>query len=55
MKQEKNITRLEAIKKMGKYSSLTALATYSILTPLAAQEQSGGGFRPGKTDSIWKD
>lgn len=34
------ITRKEAIKKMGKYAALTALGTFMILTPKAAQAQS---------------
>ncbi|WP_298949216.1 hypothetical protein [uncultured Polaribacter sp.] len=51
--QDKNqeITRKDAIKKMGnyvKYSALTALGTYLILSPQKAQAQSpeapGTGF-----------
>jgi hypothetical protein len=47
----KNITRKEAVKKIGKYSkyaALTSLATYMILNPLKAQAQSiedaGSGY-----------
>lgn len=48
-----NITRKEAIKKIGeygKYSALTALGTYLLLNPKTAQARSpaspgdGGGF-----------
>ena len=42
------ITRVEAIKKIGRYASLTALGTFMILSPQKAQSQSptnpGGGF-----------
>ena len=54
MKKDKNsqdITRKEAIKKIGnygKYAALTALGTYLILNPKQAQAQSpeapGAGF-----------
>ncbi|MGB1041950.1 MAG: hypothetical protein ACPGU6_01020 [Tenacibaculum sp.] len=49
----KEITRKEALKKIGgysKYAALTALGTYLILNPQKAQAQStlpdepGGGF-----------
>lgn len=48
----KDITRKEALKKIGnysKYAALTALGTYMILNPKKAQAQSapdnpGGGF-----------
>ena len=50
-KNSKNITRKEAIKKIGnygKYAALTALGTYMILNPKKAQAQSpedpGDGF-----------
>ncbi len=50
-KQEQDITRKEAIKKIGnygKYAALTALGTYMILNPKKAQAQSpsepGTGF-----------
>ena len=44
-----NITRKEAVKKMGKYAALTALGTFMILNPQKAQAQSAppeadGGF-----------
>jgi hypothetical protein len=35
-----NITRKEAVKKMGKYAALTALGTFMILHPQKAQAQS---------------
>ena len=45
MKNQKNthkedITRNEAIKKMGKYAALTALGTFIILNPKKAQANS---------------
>ncbi len=51
-KNQENITRKEAIKKIGnygKYTALTALGTYMILNPKTAQASSapavtGGGF-----------
>lgn len=49
--QDNNITRKEAINKIGnygKYATLTALGTYMILNPKKAQAQSpetpGTGF-----------
>ena len=49
--QQEEITRKEAIKKIGnygKYAALTALGTYMILNPKKAQAQSpedpGTGF-----------
>ncbi|MDY0780102.1 hypothetical protein [Tenacibaculum sp. IB213877] len=49
--KEQNISRKEAIKKIGdygKYAALTALGTYMILNPKKAQAQSpekpGDGF-----------
>ncbi len=42
-KQKEEITRKEAIKKIGnygKYTALTALGTYLILNPKKAQAQS---------------
>lgn len=54
MKNKKNISRADALKKMGKYSALTAVSTFTILSPLQASTGSGGGQgRPGQ--SIWKD
>jgi hypothetical protein len=50
---KKNITRKEAIKKIGnysKYAALTSLATYMILNPLKAQASSADD--PG---SNWPD
>ena len=50
-KKDNNISRKEAIKKIGnygKYAALTALGTYMILNPQKAQAQSpeapGTGF-----------
>ena len=43
-----DISRKDAVKKMGKYAALTALGTFMILNPQKAQAQSGpsnpGGF-----------
>tara|TARA_R110002153_G_scaffold122624_2_gene268527 strand:- start:387 stop:620 length:234 start_codon:yes stop_codon:yes gene_type:complete len=36
-----NITRAEALKKMGKYAAFTALGTMIILNPKTAQAMSG--------------
>lgn len=38
--QNKDITRKEALSKMGKYAALTALGTYMILQPKKAQATS---------------
>ncbi len=38
--QENNITRNEAIKRMGKYAALTAVGTFLILNPQKAQASS---------------
>jgi|TARA_B110000208_G_scaffold159282_1_gene193856 hypothetical protein len=35
-----SINRKEAIKKMGKYATLTALGSFLILTPLSSQATS---------------
>lgn len=48
--EDKNITRKEAIEKIGsysKYAALTALGTYLILNPKKAQAQSGNPSNPG--------
>ncbi len=37
---DNQITRNEAIKKMGKYAALTAVGTFLILNPQKAQAQS---------------
>tara|TARA_R110000796_G_scaffold915_4_gene3526 strand:- start:2725 stop:2895 length:171 start_codon:yes stop_codon:yes gene_type:complete len=42
-----DITRKEAIKKMGKYASLTALGTFMILSPHKAQATSPSGHGNG--------
>ena len=36
----KDISRKEAIKKMGKYAALTAMGTFMILSPKKAQAES---------------
>ena len=43
-----DISRKEAIKKMGKYAALTAMGTFMILSPKKAQAQSP--TRPGGFD-----
>ena len=55
MKNQKNthkeeITRNEAIKKMGKYAALTALGTFVILNPKKAQ----AGSTPGNLPGFWE-
>ena len=40
MKKNSGITRKQAIKKMGKYAALTAIGTFTILSPKKAQAQS---------------
>ena len=37
LENTKDISRKEAIKKMGKYAALTAMGTFMILTPVKAQ------------------
>ena len=39
-KNASGVTRKDAIKKMGKYAALTAVATFMILNPKKAQAQS---------------
>ena len=46
-KEDKNITRQEAIKKLGRYAGLTALGTFMILNPKKAQAQSNPPEVPG--------
>ena len=51
----KDITRKDAIKKMGSYAAFAALGTMMILNPQKAQAQSGidpPGF--GKDFEIWR-
>ena len=47
-KSEDQVTRKEALKKMGKYAALTAMGTFIILNPKKAQASSppdpGGGL-----------
>ena len=40
MDKEKQITRKEALKKMGKYAAITAVGTFMILNPKKAQADS---------------
>jgi len=40
LENTKDISRKEAIKKMGKYAALTAMGTFMILSPKKAQAQS---------------
>ena len=40
MKYNKQISRLEALKKMGKYSALTAVSTFMLLITKAAASSS---------------
>ena len=46
------ISRKEALKKMGKYAAMTAVGTFFILSPKKAHATSppdpGGGFREGQ-------
>ena len=44
---EKDITRKEAIKKMGKYAAFTALGTMIMLSPKKAQAMSPPGNSGG--------
>ena len=60
MKIKKNtykeeITRNEAIKKMGKYAALTALGTFIILNPKKAQASSPADPGGGESPSPWFD
>ncbi|WP_323027630.1 hypothetical protein [Gelidibacter japonicus] len=41
------ITRKEALKRMGKYAALTAMGTFLILNPKKAQAQSPDPDHPG--------
>ncbi|MDA9552727.1 hypothetical protein N9R53_07340 [Flavobacteriaceae bacterium] len=43
----KNLSRKEALKKIGKYTALTAVGTLIILNPQKAQALSGPGDNPG--------
>ena len=42
-----DISRKEAIKKMGKYAALTAMGTFMILSPKKAQAFSAPSSPPG--------
>jgi hypothetical protein len=53
--QSKDISRKDALKKMGTYAAFAALGTMIMLNPQKAQAQSGidpPGF--GKDFEIWK-
>ncbi len=47
-KSTENVSRREALKKFGKYATVTALGTFILLNPKQAQAASpgapGGGF-----------
>ena len=43
MKNQNNINRKDALKRIGKYSALTALGTFMILNPKSAQASSALG------------
>lgn len=45
-KPQSQITRKEALTKMGKYAALTAAGTFLILNPLHAQQISRGSTSP---------
>jgi len=50
--KQEDITRKEAVKKLGKYAALTALGTFMILNPKKSQAASappnpGGDFGRG--------
>jgi hypothetical protein len=45
---KKDITRKEAIKKMGSYAAFAALGTMIMLNPQKAQAQSGPPGPPGQ-------
>ena len=40
LENNNDISRKEAIKKMGKYAALTAMGTFMIISPKKAQAQS---------------
>ena len=48
---DKDITRKEAIKKMGKYAAITAAGTFLILNPKKAQAVSSNPTDP--TDNLF--
>ena len=55
----KDISRKDAIKKMGSYAAFAALGTMIILNPAKAAQQSpppdqGGGFPGGGTPSSFR-
>ena len=48
MKKEKdNISRKQAIRKLGRYAGMTALGTFMILNPKKAQAASSSPPPPG--------
>tara|TARA_B100000768_G_scaffold134088_1_gene124869 strand:+ start:470 stop:655 length:186 start_codon:yes stop_codon:yes gene_type:complete len=59
--EDNNITRKEALKKMGKYAALTALGTMIMLEPAKAQRCSpppsgsrGFGVRRSRKQGMFK-
>ncbi len=55
-----DISRKDAIKKMGKYAALSAISTFIILDPKKAQAQSaspnpGGGSNPDSGSDLGDD
>ena len=58
MEDKNQITRKEAIKKIGnysKYAALTALCTYMILHPQSAQASSSSGLPDAPSDDDFLD
>ena len=46
LKDQNQITRKEALKKMGKYAAITAVGTFIVLNPMKSQavtDPGGGG------------
>jgi len=57
---ENQITRKEALKRMGKYAAMTAVGTFFILSPKKAHATSppdpGGGFgRESEPEDLFED
>ena len=48
------MTRKEALSKMGKYASLTALGTFLVLNPLHSQPFSAAFLEKDDADDIFK-
>ena len=49
------ITRKQAIKKMGKYGALISLGTFMILNPKQAQAMSASGGSDSDSDDLGDD